>query len=433
MANVNIQMIYWHTFSGNLIGLNHDFIDYYYDLMDDFKQNARKIFGMEGIYVSAGSTPGFGLANQIVPVITNWIGGAGWISQLMYKYYLYTGDKETLIEKILPFMYEAALFYENYLVLDGDTYRVYPSVSPENTPGNLMPEKFDYMSHPCPTAINATMDLAIIKELFSNIIVAAFGTEKYQEKIAVWEGILRKMPAYAFNEDGSVKEWMQDDLEDYDFHRHISHAYVLFPGAENNQEVDENLLQAFQKSVHKRILGGQTGWSLCLMASIYARLGESENAIESIETLTRSCLTNSFFTMHNDFRKMGLTLDLDEFAPVQLDANLGLVNAIQDMLFFANDSVSLLPACPKRFRKGRAAGFRSKDAVLSYSWDLDEKDLHAEIRAIRETTFMLKLPTVYTKARVEREQHSQEVELRNGCSPAIELKCNETVIIDCRG
>ena len=80
MANINIQMMYWQCISGGYVSYIKALIDYYYNLMPDLRENAEKVFGMAGIYLPAGTTPGYGLINQIVPVIVNWIGGAGWIA-----------------------------------------------------------------------------------------------------------------------------------------------------------------------------------------------------------------------------------------------------------------------------------------------------------------------------------------------------------------
>ena len=61
--------------------------------------------------------------------------------------------------------------------------------------------------------------------------------------------------------------------------------------------------------------------------------------------------------LHNDWRGMSMTLDMDP-APVQLDAALGYVNAVQEMLVYASeDLLKLLPALPERLKKGRIQGF----------------------------------------------------------------------------
>lgn len=58
-------------------------------------------------------------------------------------------------------MRETALFYQDFAVLDEQgKVKLYPSVSPENTPKNFIPPHFaDHMGHILPTVMNATMDL----------------------------------------------------------------------------------------------------------------------------------------------------------------------------------------------------------------------------------------------------------------------------------
>lgn len=401
MANENIQMIYWHTLVGGLEDTMESFIDYYFGLMEDFRINAKRLFDCSGIYIPAGTTPGMGLPNQVVPVILNWIGAAGWLSQHFYKYYKFTGNLKLLKEKILPFMYEAAQFYLDYIVKDENGYyKIYPSVSPENTPQNLMPdEECEHMSHPCPSVINATMDFAIIKELLYNIIEASRITGMYKNKIKDWENVLKSIPPYQKNPEGDIKEWMHPGLTDRYNHRHLSHIYPVFPGDEYVVgRDDESILAAFELAVDKRILNSQSGWSLAHMACIYARLERAEKAIECIDILIKSCVLKNLFTLHNDWRKMGLTLDKGEFAPIQLDANMGFVNAIQEMLLFVSDDIiKILPACPERFRKGMVKNLRIMTGFISFKWDKDKMFFRCVIEAVHNTNLKIQLPKFANK------------------------------------
>lgn len=402
MANINIQMIYWHCFAGNLLSMNRAFIDYYYGLMDQFRENARQVFGMDGIYLSAGSTPGFGRINQLVPVITNWIAAGGWIASHFYKYYVYTGDREYLEKKILPFMIEAAKFYLDYLVITEEgILRCYPSVSPENTPGNLMPkEGVAAMSHGCPTCENALLDFAIIKELFRNLLTLSEEVTVEETILTKCREYLRAMPDYQYNEDGSVKEWIKEELQDNNFHRHISHLYPVFPGEEVDYDRDPHLAERFLKAVEKRELGGQTGWSFCHTACVLARLKQPEKAMEFMEILARSCLTGSFFTLHNDWRKMGMSLNLDRFSPVQLDANMGFTAVMQEMLFaVVEKTVKILPALPKRLKKGSAENLISPDGVFSFQWCPETVKIDILVKRKRSVT--VQLPGCYEDYRVQ--------------------------------
>lgn len=165
--------------------------------MDDFRNNAKQLYGCRGIFIPAGTTPGIGVPNQIVPVIMNWTGAAGWLAKHYYDYYLFTGDQSFLKKKALPFMREAALFYEDFLVVGEDGfYKFYPSVSPENTPENFMPKGGEPLAHPMPTTVNATADFAIMKELFTNLIDGSLTIGESLQKIEEWKQILERIPPY---------------------------------------------------------------------------------------------------------------------------------------------------------------------------------------------------------------------------------------------
>lgn len=392
MANINAQMIYWHASVGGYDSQMKGLLNYYFGMMNDFRENARKLFGVNGIYIPAGTTPGLGIPNQVVPVITNWIGAAGWLSQHFYEYYLCTRDEDALRDMILPFMLETAEFFEEYLVLGADElYTVYPSVSPENTPANFINEGFMHMGHQNPTARDATMDVAIIRELFGNLLELCGKTGLYPECLLAWETLLKRLPSYRVNADGAVSEWIAPELSDFYYHRHLSHLYPVFPGKEVGS--GHPLLPEFRQAVELRVLGGQSCWSLAQMASIYARFGEGDRALSSIDTLLRSCLTNSFFTLHNDWRKMGMTLDLDDFVPVQMDANLGIVGAVQEMLLFVSQRLlRVLPACPAEWQTGKVEDFCFYSGKLSFQWDIMVKKCDVSAFFHRDAELTISLP-----------------------------------------
>ncbi|MEI7024138.1 glycosyl hydrolase family 95 catalytic domain-containing protein [Paenibacillus sp. y28] len=396
MANENVQMMYWHAPIGGLIELMPALFRYYDSMMEDFRDNARKLYGCRGIYIPAGSTPGIGAPNQIVPVIMNWTGAAAWLARHYYEYYLYTGDRALLEEKALPFMKEAALFYEDFLVIGSDGYyKFYPSVSPENTPENFMPTDGRPLAHPMPTTINATMDFALLKELLTHLIQGSREAGVYADEIGKWEDMLNRIPDYQLNEDGAIREWMDDRFDDRYNHRHLSHIYPIFPGQEFTKEEHPESFEAFETAVKKRLIGAQSGWSLVHMAAIYARLGDGNKSLACLDILSRSCLLNNFLTLHNDWRNMGVCMNMEE-APIQLDANMGWVNAVQEMLLYVSPKmVKLLPALPDRWTSGKVADLRFCTGQASFSWNLGEQRFEAELAADRDTAIVLKLPGAF--------------------------------------
>jgi len=373
VANENVEMTYWHTMTGGLAYALPPLIRYYTSKTAVFRECARKLFGMRGIWISAYTTPDSAGVSVPVTVISNWISCAGWLCRHFWEYYLYTGDEALLREEILPFMYEAALFYCDYAVDDGETVRLYPSVSPENTPSNLMHLRtVSHSGHPCPAVQNAAMDFAVMKELLANLLEGIAVTGMYTDEAPSFRALLEKIPAYQINEDGAVKEWMHKDLSDNYHHRHLSHIYPIFPGCEVTAFSNPELFEKFRRAVELRKLGSQSGWSLTHMACIYARLGEAERAAECLDIMTKSVVLDSLFTIHNDWRRMGMTLNWEDSAIVQLDAAFGAVNALQEMLFCPQkDALSVLPALPNRLSHGHARGLVFPGGTLDLAWAED--------------------------------------------------------------
>lgn len=413
MANENTQMIYWHSNVGNLLPFQEGLYAYYNQRIDTYKDNAKKLFGLKGLYMTAGTTPGVSTPNQVVPVIMNWVGAAGWIAEHYCDHYWYTKDVSYLKNTLLPYLEEVANFYEDFIEFYPDgSIHFYPSVSPENTPGNFMPAEHIQMAHPMPTTVNSTIDLAIVKEFFTNMIRIGKEQGLYDDKMELWNKILGSIPSYKTNSVGAIKEWQDDRFDERYAHRHLSHIYPVFPGYEVNSRYHSELLPAFKKAVELREIDAQTGWSMAHMSAIYARLEDGEQAMQALNNMAKSCLTNNLFSLHNDWRGMNISLCMDP-APVQLDAILGYVNGIQEMILYSStDLVKLLPAISDELSHGKITDFRYTDGFIQMEWDVEKTLFEASLKAIRAHTTMLQLPKEFTHYQFHCEHC--EIHERNG-------------------
>jgi len=249
---------------------------------------------------------------------SSWTAAAGWLGQHFYDYFLFTGDQNFLRNRAVPWLRDVALFYEDFLFEGKDGKLVFsPSMSPENTPSG------EGMGL---TTINATMDIAVCREVLVNLCSSCKLLEIYPADVKRWKGMLAKLPDYAVNEDGAIREWLHPDFTDNYHHRHQSHIYPVFPGFEISEENNPEIFEACRIAVEKRLVIGldsQTGWSMAHMANIYARLGMGDRALECLEILSRSSLGPNLFTYHNDWRHMGLSLVCGNNPPFQIDANMG--------------------------------------------------------------------------------------------------------------
>ncbi|MGJ8653795.1 MAG: glycosyl hydrolase family 95 catalytic domain-containing protein [Opitutaceae bacterium] len=399
--NENLQMSYWQALPGNLPESMMAFYDYFDAHMDDFRYNAKQLWGTDGIYIPPFMSPESGVMRQTAAHVINWTDAAGWLASFYYDYYLFTGDEVFLQERAVPFMKEVALFYEDFIVKDAEGKNMFfPSQSPENQPKDkeIRNAKTGRVTK-IKVQINSTIAVAISKEVLTHLIKSCELLGIEEEGVVRWKALLADMPEYEVNEDGALKEWLHPDFKDNYEHRHQSHIYPLFPGNEITEESSPELYEAARVAIEKRLtigLKSQTGWSLAHMANVYARLGDGEKALEALNILTRSCLGKNFFTYHNDWRAMGATMPFfwGRSAPFQMDANFGIPAAITEMLCGSTaDMLRVLPALPAEWETGEFKDILTRVGVkTSASWDMSRNEITLRLVAERDSEFQLKLP-----------------------------------------
>lgn len=340
--DMNIQMNYWQALPGNLAELTLPYFDYYEGLMDDFRTNAWRIAGCRGILAPISGTS-HGLAGLHW---SSWTAGAGWLAELFYDYWLFTGDREFLKERAIPFMKEAALLYEDYLVEgDGGRYVFIPSMSPENVPGNT--ESF--------CTINATMDIAVARELLSNLIEGCRELGIEEAGVKKWRRMLAKSPRYLINEEGALKEWSHPDFEENYEHRHMSHLYPVYPSLEVTREKRPELFEACRVAMQKKLEEFEYPccWSYVQAACTFARLEKAEEALQMLEIVARGYTLPNLFT----------TLWLYHWRPpmYQFEAASGIPAAIMEMLLYSEPGIiKLLPALPEEWPEGHITGLSAR-------------------------------------------------------------------------
>lgn len=128
------------------------------------------------------------------------------------------------LKKYYPILKGAATFCSEWLVENSKGELVTPvSTSPENA--YLMPD-----NTPASVCEGSTMDIAIIRSLFSNTIQAAeilqtdmnFRSELIQKR--------NKLKKYQIGTKGQLLEWDKEYEENEPQHRHVSHLLGLYPG-----------------------------------------------------------------------------------------------------------------------------------------------------------------------------------------------------------
>jgi len=376
--NGNVPSAIAAMLRGNTPELMLAYTRYIESIVPYLRVNAAHIFGARGIVLPSRSTT-HGYNNALAPRFAGgmWVAGAAWAAHFFYDYYLYTGDRHFLVEHALPYMEEAALFFEDYLYEGPDgKYMFSPTTSPENSPSNTRSQ----------ATFNATMDVAAAKELLQNLIEASRELGVNRPKIPVWEKMLTKMPDYMISEEGVVKEWLTPRLEDNLNHRHSSQLYPLFDGMPEEIARDPGLREGFRKIVahkleHHYKRAGFMSFGVVQLGQAATSLGEGELAYQAMVRLVNSYWLNNLASMHN--HKSLFNMDISGGMPAVL---------IKMLVASAPGRLQLLPALPSAWPSGTIEGVlcRGQIEVRRLRWDHGR--ILVSLLSAKEQTVALEVP-----------------------------------------
>jgi hypothetical protein len=350
--------------SGFFEGMESVF-NYLEGYMDEFRYNAKHIYGTRGIHVPC-RTSDSGLAFHFAagyPMLY-WIAGAAWFSRFYYDSWLYTGDDTFFKNRALVFMKEAALFYEDYLFEDSSSghWVISPSYSPENTPANS----------DSPVCVNATMDIACAVELFTNLIIACRTLDIEEDNVLRWKKILDKMPPYLIGEDGALKEWASPLFEENQDHRHSSHLYMFYsdiPGAfRANKTLMAAARRAYEIRMEKRIESkGTRAFGLIQCGMTAAHLGDPKMVDILLSQMAQSNYYPTFASSHDAGPRIFNT-DISGGVPALMLEALAQSSPVTDKEDrITSFNITLLPALPESMASGSVKGLRLRGG---YSLDM---------------------------------------------------------------
>jgi hypothetical protein len=349
--DTNVQSAMASACSANL----PDLMEGYFRLIESFypewRLNAKRIYGCDGflsnprasntcLMLHWGNWPG-----------VFWTAGSGWLASFFTDYASYTGDREFLRNRCVPLLSEIAAFYRDFLSeTGGDGRSVFiPSYNPETDGEDIA---------------NATMDIAVAREVLGNLIRACRELGIESGKIPGWEAQLAKLPDYPVNSDGELSEFPENKV--FAEHRHHSQLYPCFQSFDPLFETDSALRKAAQATVRTKIAGSDRGGEQSSFGRIQAGvaaawLGMPEEAYGRLKVMAvkRSMYAN-LITSHEPGARIFNT-----------DGNGGIPQIVNTMLLSGREeTIDLLPALPDEWQAGSISGLLARGGFeVDLKWE----------------------------------------------------------------
>ena len=392
-ASGELEMTYLHVLQGNLAFNLEKSFEYYERNMDDYRNNAQRLFGCRGILVPAVAAPNTGRLGSSDVFAIHFTGCAAWVAGLYYKFAKYTQNTKFLKSKLIPFMKEIAAFYEDFLIVNDSGVEISPSALPMRVDDSIKVTDRPVI------AKNSSLDFSLAKDLLNNLCEAC-ELCKVKGDVKAWKKLASLIPSKQLASDGTFKEFVNSIISvDY---TGVSNGtlYDAYFGDTVSLLSDEETITQYVATADKKRSEPtlQNSFNTLVLGAVYARLGDGYKAKLCLTNAVRGCALNNLVFADKDWRGMGIC-GSGVWTSIQLNANMVFAHDVQQMLMYSlGDTVKIFPALPSDWTNVEFEGLIAENGVaVAASLDGDKGVFAVRLETKKETAVKLLLPDFVKK------------------------------------
>jgi alpha-L-fucosidase 2 len=369
-TNINLEMNYWPADSANLSECFEPYIRMAERIHENGQVTARSMYGCRGFVLHNNTDLWADTAVQDAGThCSYWFLGGVWIAADLWEHYRYTRDIDFLA-RVWPILRDALLFVLDFMEESNGELVMGVTTSPENAYYNENGERVSFCRM---SAMDSELIGLLMRDCLETIAVLRSAGRAALEIPAGLEEEIQaaaaKLAPVRIGQDGAVLEWGIEVQEVEPGHRHQSHVIGAYPYNAITEKEPE-LFAAVRKAIEKKIRNGgaNTGWSRAWAGGLMARLGDGNAARDLTGSMARYSGLPNLFSCCNIKRVPKL---MDDGKPMQIDGNLGTVQAVIEMLLQShNDEIRILPALPDSWKSGSFRGLVARgNVVVDAEWE----------------------------------------------------------------